>query len=291
MIVLTAAASAATVSRSPDPELSRAEELYRRTDYTRAIDAVEAMGHKDAARFALLGKAYFMEGRYRVAVANLEKAIEQDPLNSDYSDWLGKAYGRMAERSPAISAFGYARKTVRAFERAVELDPSNLEALSDLFEYYLQAPGIVGGGLDKAERIAGRMAGVNEAEHHWARARLAERRKDFSTAETEFRAAQRAAPAEVGRSLDLAAFLSSRGRYAESDELFRAAMERDPNTPKVLYASAAAYIRSRRKLKEAEALLERYLALQTTPDDPTRQEARELLVSARNLHSRSRDMQ
>jgi thioredoxin-like negative regulator of GroEL len=83
--------------------------------------------------------------------------------------------------------------------------------------------------------------------------------------------------------------LSSRGRYAESDALFRNAMERHPNTPKVLYARAAAYIRSRRKLEEAEALLEKYLASQTTPDDPTRQEARELLTSARNLHSKSRD--
>jgi tetratricopeptide (TPR) repeat protein len=230
-----------------------------------------------------------MEGRYREAVANLEKAIGEDTLNSDYSDWLGKAYGRMAERSPAFSALGYAKKTVRAFERAVELNPSNLEALSDLFEYYLQAPGIGGGGLDRAERIARRMAGVNEAEHHWACARLAERRKDYSTAETEFRAAQKAAPAEVGRSLDLAAFLSSRGRYAESDALFRAAMERHPNTPKVLHARAAANIRSRRKLEEAEALLEKYLASQTTPDDPTRQETRELLTSARNLHSKSRD--
>ena len=204
---------------------------------------------RGAAADALLGKAFFMDGQYKQAVANLEKAIGQDSFNSDYYDWLGRAYGRLAEQSSFMSALGYAKKTVRAFERAVELDPSNLEALSDVFEYYLQAPGMVGGGLDKAENIARRFAGLNAAEYHWARARLAEKRRDFETAEREFRAALAADPNEVGRALDLAAFLSSRGRYGESDALFRAAEDDNPRSPKVLYARAAAYIQSKRKLR------------------------------------------
>ena len=170
----------------------------------------------------------------------------------------------------------------------MELDPSNLEALSDVFEYYLQAPGMVGGGLEKAENIARRIGDLNEAEYHWARARLAEKRKDFETAEREFRAAFAAAPNEVGRALDLAAFLSSRGRYGESEALFRDAEEKHPNSPKVLYARAAAYIQSKRKLDQAEALLERYIELQTTPDDPPRREAAALLKSARELHPKFR---
>jgi len=262
--------------------------LYSRTEYKRAIDTLEALGTRDAATGALLGKAYFMEGLYKEAIANLEKAVAEDSLNSDSCDWLGRAYGRLAEGSSFLTALKYARKTVRAFERAVELDPSNLEALSDLFEYYLEAPGMVGGGLDKAEAIARKFAGLNEAEYHWACARLAERRKDPAGAEREFRAARQAAPDEVGRTLDLAAFLSLHGRYGESDALFRSAEEQHPNLPKVLYARAAAYVQSRRKLDKAEALLERYLQVQITPDDPTRREAGELLRSAQNLRLKSR---
>ena len=37
---------------------------------------------------------------------------------------------------------------------------------------------------------------------------------------------------------------------------------------RVLFAQAAAYIQNKRKLDEAEALLRRYLELQTTPQDP-----------------------
>lgn len=286
-MVLTTLALAVTFARSPYADFSRAEELYRRTEYARAIDTLQVLEGKDASGYALLGKAYFMEGRYKEAVANLEKAVGEGH-NSEYYDWLGRAYGRMAETSTFLSALGYAKKTARAFERAVELGPSNLEAFSDLFEYYLQAPGIAGGGIEKAENIARRIGGLNEAEYRWARARIAERRKDFATAEREYRAALQAAPNEAGRTLDLAAFLSSSGRYGESDALFRAAEEKYPNSPKVLYARAAAYVQSKRKLDEAEALLVRYLELQTTPDDPPRREAATLLRSARELRPKSR---
>ena len=172
IVVITASVPAVTFGRSPNPDLSRAEELYQRTEYGRAIDVLQVLDERDAAVYALLGKARFMQGQYKQAVADLEKAVGQDSLNSDYYDWLGRAYGRLAEGSSFLSALGYAKKTVRAFERAVELDPSNLEALSDVFEYYLQAPGMVGGGLDKAENIARRFAGLNAAEYHWARARI-----------------------------------------------------------------------------------------------------------------------
>ena len=287
IIGFVASASAASLTRSPGPDLGRAEEFYRGTQYTRAIDALQALPAKDAAAYALLGKSYFMDGQFKEAVANLERAVTEDSLNSDYYDWLGRAYGRIAERSSFLSALKYAKKTVHAFQRAVELSPSNLEALSDLFEYYVEAPGIAGGGLDKAEDIARRFESLNQAEYHWARARLAEKRKDLAAAETELRAAMTAEPNQVGRMLDLAAFLSSRGRYGESEALFRAAGEQYPNAPKVLYARAAANIQSKRKLDEAETLLGKYLQSQITPDDPSRKEAGELIRSAQNLRAKS----
>ncbi|HLK68417.1 MAG TPA: tetratricopeptide repeat protein [Bryobacteraceae bacterium] len=286
IVLITASIPLFTFGRSPSPDLSRAEELYRKTEYGRAINVLQALDERDAAVYALLGKAWFMQGQYKQAIADLEKAVASDSLNSDYYDWLGRAYGRLAEGSSVLSALGYAKKTVHAFERAVEIDPSNLEALSDVFEYYLEAPGMVGGGLEKAEKIAGRFAGLNTAEYHWARARIAEKRRDFATAEREFREAFATDSNEVGRALDLAAFLSSRGRYSESDALFRTAGEAYPRSPKVLYARAAAYIQSKRKLDEAEALLNRYLALQTTPEDPSRLEAAALLKSARELRAK-----
>ena len=154
IIVITASALAITPARSRNPDLSRAEELYRRTEYGCAIEALQALDGRDAAGYALLGKSYSMQGQYKEAVANFEKAVGEDSLNSDTYDWLGRADGRLAEGSSFLSALGYAKKTVRTFERAAELGLSNLEALSDVFESYLQAPEMVGGWLDKAYSIA-----------------------------------------------------------------------------------------------------------------------------------------
>ena len=289
IIGVTALTAAMSSARTPDPNLSRAEEFYSRTDYGSAIDAVQSLDRRDAAVYALLGKAYLLQGQYKEAAANLEKAVAEDRLSSDAYDWLGKAYGRLAETSSFVSALGYAKKTVRCFERAVELDPSNLEALGDVFEYYLDAPGMVGGGVDKAENIATRMSALDEAEYHWMRARLAEKRKDYQATEREFRSALAAAPDQVGRELDLATFLSQRGRFEESDAMFRAAAEKHPNTPKVLYAQAAVYVQSRRNLDQVEPLLKRYLELQITPDDPQRTEVAALLKSVRASRSKVRE--
>ena len=49
-----------------------------------------------------------------------------------------------------LSAMSWARKTHKEFEIAVQLNPANFEAQRDLIRYEMNAPGIVGGGDDKA---------------------------------------------------------------------------------------------------------------------------------------------
>ena len=119
---------------------------------------------------------------------------------------------------------------------------------------------MVGGGLDKAEAIARRLAGLNVGGKSLGARETCRERKDFETVELKFRAALAVVLNEVGRALDLGAFLSSRGRYSESETLFRAAEKSYPCSPKVLYICAAAYVQSKRSLDEAESLLNRYLA-------------------------------
>src|SRR3954447_17779725 len=123
----------------------RASALYNRTDYRGAISVVK-QAPQDVRSLELMGRAYFMDADFKRATETLEKAASLDPNSSAVQLWLGRAYGRRAETSFALAALGDATKARKAFERAVELDPSNLDAVNDLFEFYLQAPGIVGGG-------------------------------------------------------------------------------------------------------------------------------------------------
>src|SRR5439155_25513412 len=89
------------------------------------------------------------------------------------------------------------------FEQAAQLNPNNLEAQSDLFEYYLEAPGFLGGGLDKASATAERISRINAAEGAWAQAKLAEKRKEYHSAEVHLLRAIEMAPQQIGRLIHL----------------------------------------------------------------------------------------
>ncbi len=228
----------------------------------------------------LTGQSYYLMGDYRRATDVLEHAAAVNPRSSDTQLWLGRTYGRRAEISFALTALGYANKTRAAFEKAVELDSHNIEAVNDLFEYYLEAPGLVGGGLDKAERVAQRIAQYDAAEGYWAMARVSEQRKQYGAAEMQLRRAVAMAPQQTGRILDLAKFLARQGRFDESDKTFQRAEQVAPNSPKVVFERAHSNIKNKHNVEEARELLKRYLAMNLGPEDPARREAQKLLRQA-----------
>jgi tetratricopeptide (TPR) repeat protein len=213
--------------------LQRAEELYNKTDYQKSLALLHEAPVHQAAAYSLIGRDYFMLGEYKKATEAFQKAFALEPSNSVHAHWLGRAFGRRAETSSPFLAPMHASKARQYFEQAVALDPSNDEALNDLFDYYLQAPGFLGGGYEKAEQVAKRIAARNEAEGHFAQAQLADKRKQFDTAEEQLRRAMELAPRQVGRVLDLAKYLAKRGRFQESEAAFDNAQRLDPNSPKI----------------------------------------------------------
>ena len=103
------------------------------------------------------GEKLYSEGHYEEAIQAFSSAIEIEPQNAVYYHRLGKSYGRLAEKSSLLKAFSLSGKTRDALEQAVTLDNTNIEALSDLLEYYEQAPVFLGGGKDKADTIRQRL--------------------------------------------------------------------------------------------------------------------------------------
>jgi tetratricopeptide (TPR) repeat protein len=163
------------------------------------------------------------------------------------------------------------------FERSVALDPTSREAVGDLFDYYLDAPGFLGGGANKAAALAEQVAVHDPAEGHYYQARLDEHRKEYDSAEQHLRTALELAPRQVGRVIALAKYLSAHGRTKESDALFEQAERIAPEDPRVIYERASAYVHSGRNLDEARRLLRRYLQAPITPSDPPKSEAESML--------------
>jgi tetratricopeptide (TPR) repeat protein len=280
-IPLILAAGLANLLAAGTPEYDRAHELYQRTEYQQAVAVLQPVPAKNIETLELLGQSYFMLGDYKKATESFEKAIAMVPPTHEQSSelyhWLGRTFGRRAETATFLTAPSNASKARQMFERAVQLDPHNGEAVNDLFDYYLEAPGFLGGGIQKAEELARHIAQLDAAEGQYAEAQIQDRRKEYQAAEEHLRRAAQLAPLQVGRILDLANYLANRERLAESDAMFQQAFRMAPGSPKVLFHRAEVYVRQNRNLGEARALLEQYLKSSLTPEDPPRQRAEELL--------------
>src|SRR5580658_10232120 len=277
MRVLSAFLLVVTLAWASPEVVRRASDLYQRTDYAGSLHVLAEDPAPDAAGHLLTGKNYFMSGDYKKAIEFFEKAVAISPANSEYELWLGRAWGRRAETGGWLMATSHASKARQCFEKAVALDPSNREAKNDLLTYYLNAPGFLGGGLEKAEAAARSIALERPPEYNLEEAEIAEKRKDYAAAEAHLRRAMELAPTEPGRVLDVARFLAKRGRLQESDLLFEQARKMFPGQPKVAFVEATVDIENHRSIDKARALLEEYLHASLTPDDPPRQEAERLL--------------
>ena len=275
--IITSVLAFALALSGASPDWERARQLYEITEYDQSLKILQSIAVKDAAVYALMGRDYLMSGDFKKATDVLEKAVAAEPNNSEYVMWLGRAFGRRAETSNPFSALGHASKARQYFERAAELNPGNIEALNDLLEFELEAPGFMGGGLDKAKATIARISQVDPSEGHWAQSTLDEKKKEYGSAEAHLRRALELAPQQVGRVTDLARFLYKQGRYQEADQTFARAEQIAPGNVKLLYVRAESYVKSGRNLQVAKDLLQRYLKATVSPEDPPKSDARKLL--------------
>jgi tetratricopeptide (TPR) repeat protein len=261
-------------------DLVGARQLYQRTAYEAALRVLGAEGSQDAHVLLLAGQIYYQLGKYQEASAQLEKASRVEPGSAEIFLWLGRSMGRRAEMSNFITALGYAKQCRAALERAVALDGTHVEAMSALAAYYREAPSFLGGGQEKSERLAARIADLDPPEGLSVQAWIAEKRQDFAAAEAYLRRAADMTPRQIDRWIDLARFFARRGEVQQSEQVLAQAAEVMPEPPKLLFAKANIYMQQGRNLEEAQALLRRYLQMPLTPEDPPRREAERLLVKA-----------
>lgn len=281
MKVLLLVAVAVSALWAGPAELSRAAEHYQRTQYREALQILQPILGSDPTAHELAGKCQYMLGDFKKASDLFEKAVQLNGRISEHYHWLGRAYGRRAESGNPLTAPHYASKARQMFERAVEMDPKNKEAVNDLFEYYLEAPGFLGGGLNKAQALLEKIKANDQAEYYYANAQLAQKRQEFNSAEQHLKRAAELAPRQIGRLFDVAKFLARQGRIIESESFISKAEKIDPDNPKLLFDKAQTYIIAKKNLPTATKLLEQYLKSDLNPEMPSRAEAEKLLRQAR----------
>ncbi len=190
-------------------------------------------------------------------------AVQLDGQNSSYHMWLGRALGEQAGRATFVTAFMLGRRVVSEFQQAVQLDPRNTGALSDLGQFYLEAPAIVGGGLGKADAMAAQLDKVNPAKAYELRGNIAVTRKDYGTAERDYKQAIAVSPHPAEQWTRLANFYRDRQRWNDMDAAIRAgfaAAGHDKQSGVGLYDGAGILFETNRDPGLAARMLEDYLA-------------------------------
>src|SRR6266851_555170 len=220
-----------------------------------------------AEAYNLLCRAQFELGAWDAGIASCEKAVALAPSNGIYHLWLGRIYGEKADRAGFLSAAGLAKKVRIEFERAVQLTPSSWEARTDLAEFYLEAPGMVGGGKDKALAQAELIAPLNPSMAHWVRGRIFEKNKDNGAAEKEYRAAIDASQGGARAWLNLAGFYRHTNRLDDMQQALRTMESRPLDHPAALVDAAGMLLRTGRDAPMAIRLLRRYIALPNTVEE------------------------
>jgi tetratricopeptide (TPR) repeat protein len=150
------------------------------------------------------------------AVKSFEKAIKLNDKNSDAHLWLARAVGTVAGNANVLRQPFLAKRAKSEFDKAAELDPNSVGAREGLLQFYIRAPGVMGGSINKAKEEAAKIAQLNPYRGHFAANQIANNQKDLAAAEKNWRAFYAAYPDSVSPMTNLASFLINNKRAEEA---------------------------------------------------------------------------
>ena len=201
--------------------------------------------------------------QWDTAVQECSRAVSLDSQNWSYHMWLGRALGKKAANASFLSAFSVAKQTRAEFESAVRLDPKSPAALSDLGDFYRAAPGIVGGGLDKATQIANQLQPLDQRRALQLQGLIAENQSDYATAEQKLKQSVQATAHPAWQWTTLAGFYGRRKRWTDMDAAVHSAETealKDKDASVALYDGAGVLIDNKKDSALAAKLLQEYLS-------------------------------
>ena len=188
-----------------------------------------ATNPRDAAALAWLARTQTLAGDLKGGAATAERAIAADPGYAGGHMALAEALGAEAVRANVLRRLPLARRIRKALETAVAVEPANVDALNGLVQYYLQAPGIVGGGDDKADATALRIAGIDAARGLITQGEIAAYRGQHDRVEALYRTAVEADPQSTHAGIALANWYGARPeRRDEAEAQAKSLLDLDP---------------------------------------------------------------
>ncbi len=156
-------------------ETENAKQLLKENKLEDAKILLETLLEKDDKNheaYYLLGNVYMKLREPEEATENFEEAVDLQDKNPNYHFALGQAIAMDAQSSNVISQAMMAGDILDEFERTVELDPTHIPGRLGVIGFYTNAPGIMGGDLEKAKANARVVVKLDEARGRMALAQI-----------------------------------------------------------------------------------------------------------------------
>ncbi len=206
------------------------------------------------------------------AVKHGKEAVKRDKKNSRYHLTLANGYGMKAQRG-GLSAMFNGGKYKQECKLAIKYDPNNVEAHMGLLYFYVRAPGIAGGGMDKAEETAAVIAAIDPYQGHMARAIIAEAEEDHDAEEAAYLAAAALDTTRWEPWSRLGGFYLERERNDDAVRVYEHIRTLEPDSVLVEYGLAKSHLFAG-DLEAAERGFKVYIASDERPDFPDEASAR-----------------
>ena len=256
-----AAGAMAGTTVNQEASLEAGRRAYEASEYTKAIQSLQAAATREPQNGEvqlLLAKSYLELEEHDPAIKSAEKAVAIDPQNSVYHEWLGRAYGEKADHAGWFSAMSLAKKTGKEFETAVRLDARNYSARQVLIEFDCSAPGLVGGGEEKALPQIRQLAEMDAAEGHFAAGNCRRQKKDFAIADEEFTKALESHPKSAELIYEIGFYAVNRNQPERLLAVVDTGERVAPGDPRAKFYHGVALVLKKANPEEAERLLREY---------------------------------
>lgn len=210
------------------------------------------------------------EHKWGDAAKSFERAVSANDRNAVGHYWLGRTYALQVLDANVLRQASLARRTRTHFERAVELDPENLDARTGLMQYYLRAPGIVGGSIPRAREQVAEVRRRNAFRGGLLAATVERREKRFAAAVAEYEKLIAQFPDSASPYSSLASTYGDQQRWDDAFRTIDRFQAAQPREILVQYAIGRAAAESGQQLDRGEKALASYIANATPgPGEPT----------------------
>jgi len=161
----------------------------------------------------------------------IDEALKLNDKVARYHFLRGQILGERARDANVFKQGILAPKIKNAFLRSVELDPAFIEGRVGLYNYYVMAPGIMGGSDEEALKQVAEVEKLDSQRGHLLRANYHQRKKEYDQAEEELKKIISAAPVKIVGYKSLGYFYLSQGKYLEAKAQFEKYAQLDPRNP------------------------------------------------------------